>query len=878
MFVTQIVLPIDFDDFVVKDAIGSLINIPPSLVSSFTFVKLSLDCRKKSIHYQATIRFSVSSASGADLGGACGADLSVTSASGADLSGASGADLGVEDIGGADLGITSACGADLGVTSACGAVLENTISQPNHNQQDNNPRFACVEGKVENFASSVHINQVKKSKNIQNTKNNCKFGAFYNSADINKNVVKALKCGKIARFVEQELYNFPIADVVPKCPPVVIGSGPSGLFAGLILAKAGLNPIIIEQGGTVEQRVSAIENFKQTGNLNTATNVQFGEGGAGTFSDGKLNTLTKDKRNQFVKQIFADFGADSNILYLNKPHIGTDKLQQIIPNIRNYIISLGGQFLFNHKVVDFVLTTTPTAENGTPNSKNTIPTAENGTPNSKNFIPTAENGTPNAKNTILTAENDDTIGKNKATIAEKGATSTNFFKNSTCDCKNCATSTNFTTENSDNSGNLTTKKVVAVVVEHNGKRFNINTCDVVLATGHSSREIFYKMHEIGANLEKKPFSVGVRIEHPTDYINAIQYGSANILTKAGIVKTSDYKSLYHSLKTANLCNKSSVLSANLCNKKGVLSKNYHGCCLNANTNFAEYNDKIADYNTNVNVAEYNTKIAENNTKIAENNTNNAENNTNTAENNTITAENNTITAEYNNLSATDIVRLLPTADYKLSCHLDNGRSVYTFCMCPGGEVVNASSEQGKLCTNGMSNFSRSDKNSNSAVLVNVVPEDFAGDVLQGVEFQRKYEALAYSLTSNYRVPVETLSDFLGDKKPTKLGEVLPSPNYQLAEIKKCLPDFVTKSLKQGILQFDKKMQGFNKSDAVLLAIETRTSSPIRILRNAEYQSNILGIYPTGEGAGYAGGIMSSAVDGIKVAEKIVQKYKNSVDS
>ena len=443
-------------------------------------------------------------------------------------------------------------------------------------------------------------------------------------------------------------YRFKKAVSIPKNRPVIIGFGPAGIFMALVLAKAGLNPIVLERGMAVSGRIKAIEDFKNLKILNPDTNVQFGEGGAGTFSDGKLTTGTKDIRNYFVKQTFVKFGAQKDILYSNKPHIGTDYLVRIIPNIRREIEMLGGEVLFEHKAVDF---------------------------------------------------------------------------------------------------EIKHNKIAAVLAINKGKTIRLETDDVALAVGHSARDVFERLKMLGVNMEQKAFSIGVRAEHLQKTINLSQYG---------------------------------------------------------------------------------------------------------------------------------VEEGLPSADYKLACHLDNGRSVYTFCMCPGGEVVNAASEEGMSVTNGMSNYDRANTNANSATLVNVLPSDFGSDdILAGVEFQRKYERLAYELAgSNYNLPCQRMTDFCLDRASTELKTVVPScsPNYTLCNINDCLPGFVAESLKQGYKQFGKIIQNFYSDDAILLGVETRTSSPVRILRNDDFQSNIAGIYPVGEGAGYAGGIMSAAVDGIKTAEKILDKY------
>ena len=431
-------------------------------------------------------------------------------------------------------------------------------------------------------------------------------------------------------------------------PPVVCGSGPAGLFCAYILAKAGLNPVLIERGADADTRKQAIDNFIKTGVLNESTNVQFGEGGAGTFSDGKLNTNIRDFRCREVLEVFCECGAPQEILYNVKPHLGTDNLINIVKNLRNKIIELGGKVCFNTTLTDIIY-----------------------------------------KDNMLTG----------------------------------------------------------VVVEENGNTFEIATNHLVLATGHSARDIFEMLKKHSVNMEKKPFSVGVRIEHKQEDINKSQYG--------------------------------------------------------------------------------------------------------------------------------EFYKYLPSADYKLAVHLNNQRSVYTFCMCPGGEVVPATSQKEHLVVNGMSAFKRDKENANSALLVNVEPTDFPeNDILAGVDFQQKYEHLAFILGgSNYKAPAQLVGDFLKDKPSEKQGEITPS--YPLGvtwcEIKNCLPQFVSDSLKQALPLFNNKIKGFSKYDAVLTGVETRSSSPIRVLRDESLQSSIKGIYPCGEGAGYAGGIMSAGVDGIKVAMAIIEK-------
>lgn len=430
--------------------------------------------------------------------------------------------------------------------------------------------------------------------------------------------------------------------------PIIVGCGPSGLFAALIMVQNGLKPIVIEQGDTALKRKEIVENFFKTGKLNPLSNVQFGEGGAGTFSDGKLTTGINSPFCTKVLQEFVNFGAPKQILYLSKPHVGTDNLINILQNMRKYIISKGGTFLFNTKVTDFEIF--------------------------------------NGKIAAVTCQNGSDIRKIEAT-------------------------------------------------------------HVVLAIGHSARDTFKKLYEKGISMERKNFSVGVRIEHLQKNINKSQYGNI-------------------------------------------------------------------------------TKLK------------------------------------------------LPPAEYKLAYHSKSGRSCYTFCMCPGGQVIASSSDKNSIVTNGMSNFARNEKNANSALLVNVVPEDFEGkSPLAGFYFQKNLEESAFKLGgSNYFAPVQKVSDFIANKKSETLGSIKPSylPGVTLSNLNDILPDFVSSTLKEGIEYFDTKLHGFADPDSVLTGVETRSSSPVKILRNSEFVSNISGLYPCGEGAGYAGGITSAAVDGIKCAIAVLE--------
>lgn len=424
---------------------------------------------------------------------------------------------------------------------------------------------------------------------------------------------------------------------------VIVGAGPSGLFAALTLIQNGITPIVIEQGDSVENRKKTVDSFLKEGKLNELSNVQFGEGGAGTFSDGKLTTGISSPFCQRVLQEFVNFGAPKQILYLSKPHIGTDNLIHIIKNIREYIISKGGTFLFNTKVTDFEV--------------------------------------------------------NNSTIE-------------------------------------------AIYCLRENKEIKISASHVILAIGHSSRDTFERLYKKGIQMEKKIFSVGVRIEHLQEDINKAQYG------------------------------------------------------------------KI-------------TKLK------------------------------------------------LPPAEYKLAYHSHNGRSCYTFCMCPGGVVMASSSEKNTIVSNGMSYFARDGKNANSALLVNVIPNDFREkSPLAGIYFQKDLEEKAFVLGgSNYFAPIQRVEDFINNKKSEFIGSIKPTylPGVTLSNLNEILPEFVSTTLKEGIQYFDTKLSGFANPDSILTGIETRSSSPVRILRNKDLVSNILGLYPCGEGAGYAGGIMSAAVDGIKCA-------------
>ncbi|MDD7403666.1 MAG: FAD-dependent oxidoreductase [Butyribacter sp.] len=429
--------------------------------------------------------------------------------------------------------------------------------------------------------------------------------------------------------------------------PVIAGFGPAGMFAALMLARAGYEPVVVERGMELQARQKAVDTFWQTGVLNPESNVQFGEGGAGTFSDGKLNTMVKDAsgRNQYVLETFVEFGAPGEILYLQKPHIGTDCLKDVVKAIREEIISLGGTILFETRLENVI----------------------------------AENG-----------------------------------------------------------------RLTEVVLKQAGKTKKVPCDTLILATGHSARDTFGQLKNAGLVLQPKPFAVGVRIEHPQEMIGQNQYG-----------------------------------------------------------------------------------------------------------------------AYYRNL---------PAADYKLTYQTEKKRGVYSFCMCPGGYVVNASSEENRLAVNGMSYYKRDGKNANSAIVVTVSPEDFGSqDVLAGLEFQRKLEQEAYRQGQG-KIPVQLFGDYLENRVSTSLGDVMPAMkgNYTFGNVRKIFPKEIGDSLAEGIQAFEHKIKGYARKDAIVSGVESRTSSPIRIVRDESLQANIHGIYPCGEGAGYAGGITSAAMDGIRVAEQIIK--------
>jgi len=454
---------------------------------------------------------------------------------------------------------------------------------------------------------------------------------------------RSKNAGKYEAFV----YEIPQVKIDKR--PVIVGFGPAGMFAALVLSKAGARPIVIERGSDAETRAKKVEAFRAGGKLDTECNVQFGEGGAGTFSDGKLNTGIKDKRISWMLKMFVEHGAPEHILYDSKPHIGTDILINVVQSIRKTVITNGGEVRFNTKLTRLIL------------DKNTL---------------------------------------------------------------------------------------TGIELEANGRREILHCGDLILAIGHSSRDTFEMLNELGVPMEPKDFSMGVRIEHKQRDIDLAQYG--------------------------------------------VLDER------------------------------------------------------------------------------------LPAADYSLNVHLPDGTSAYTFCMCPGGEVIAAASENGGVVTNGMSRSKRDGENSNAALLVTLHTEDFPyAGVLGGMYWQREIERKAYSISGSYKAPAQTVEDFLAHRATEKQGIVVPSyrPAVHWCDLHEVLPQRITSVLENALPELGKKLKGFDSPEAVMTAPETRSSSPVRILRGDNRMSEIRGLYPCGEGAGYAGGITSASVDGMKCAESVLERYE-----
>ena len=464
-------------------------------------------------------------------------------------------------------------------------------------------------------------------------------------------VLRRCRDKRVSRWTPPEPYAPPAPMPPAAIRPIVVGAGPAGLFAALILARAGQKPILLERGRPVEQRQKDVEEFFRTGRLDPRSNVQFGEGGAGAFSDGKLNTGTRDIRHRFILEELAARGAPQDILVDAKPHVGTDYLHIALRNLRRELLALGADVRFQHQLTDIRI----------------------------------ENG------------------------------------------------------------------AIAAVTVEGPQGTEILACrHLILAPGHSARDTFAMLLSRAVPMEPKAFAVGVRVEQRQRDIDAAQY------------------------------------------------KEYAG------------------------------------------------------------------------------TPGLPASTYKLSCHLPNGRSAFSFCVCPGGQVVAAASETGRVVTNGMSEYARDKENINGALLINVTPEDYGGgdDPLAGIRFQRQIEEAAYALGGgDYRAPCQRVEDFLLGRPTTAAGRVTPSyrPGVTYTDLRRCLPTFVADSIAQALPLLERRIRGYAAPDALLTAVESRSSSPVRIGRDETYQCNIRGLYPCGEGAGYAGGILSAAADGMRCAEQMIKE-------
>lgn len=493
-----------------------------------------------------------------------------------------------------------------------------------------------------NVNDIVNVKVVKKSIDARHKDNVC----FVYEVDVDVKDISRIKFDNDVSMSVSNKYSYSLSGSLSlNNRPIIVGSGPCGLFCAYELAKEGYRPIVIERGEDMDNRVKTVNDFWNNGKFKSNSNVQFGEGGAGTFSDGKLSTQIKDKNNRIgeVLNIFVENGASKEILYDYMPHIGTDKLRDVVKNMRNKIISMGGEFRYNSCLNDI---------------------------------------------------------------------------------------------------NIEDGKVKSIIVND-----DVIDCEIlILAIGHSARDTFRMLHDRGIDMANKPFAVGVRVMHSQDMISYNQFG--------------------------------------------------------------------------------------------------------------------------------DFYKYLRPASYKLTYNTSSGRGVYSFCMCPGGYVVNASSENGRLVVNGMSNHDRESGIANSAIVVTVNESDYGTDLFDGVRFQEKLESSAYRL-GNGLIPIQKYGDYVNGVKSSDFGKILPmvKGKYTFSDLNLLFNDDINRSLKEGINYFDSKIKGFNDSDVLLAGVESRTSSPIKIIRNEFFESNISGIYPAGEGCGYAGGIVSAAVDGIKVFESIVSKYK-----
>ena len=464
-------------------------------------------------------------------------------------------------------------------------------------------------------------------------------------------VLRRCRDKRVSRYAP-ETYALPAAVTAPEIPPTVVGAGPAGLFAALVLARCGARPIVLERGRPVEQRQADVERFWSGGALDTESNVQFGEGGAGAFSDGKLNTGTRDVRHRFIMETLVRCGAPESILADAKPHVGTDMLHIALRKLRQELTAAGADIRFGARL--------------------------------------------------------------ESVSVVDGA-------------------------------------VCGVTVRQDGAVYDLPARQVVLALGHSARDTFEMLYRAGLAMEQKPFAMGVRIEHRQADVDAAQYRA------------------------------------------------------------------LAGHPA------------------------------------------------------------LPPSTYKLSCHLPNGRSAFSFCVCPGGQVVAAASETGRTVTNGMSEYARNGENINGALLVNVTAEDFPSPhPLAGIALQRQVEEAAFALGGgDYRAPCQRVEDFLRGAPSAGAGRVTPSyrPGVVYTDMARCLPPFITETLRLALPVLGKKLKGYDDPDALLTGVETRSSSPVRLVRDDRYEANIRGIYPCGEGAGYAGGILSAAADGMRCAEKLLEVCK-----